>query len=775
MIQLHFPKLSSLVRNEVCQIATPHPQGTLWDVRNISVCGADGPVPTQNMATALWPDGSVKWMLTKFIADLPANRGTDEYSLAESLTVQPEYPASVEVRDNSAPIGSAQTNTALAGSARIDTGVLLLELGAPGEAVFKTAEFEGGMFGADELQGPFVSINGKPYQVLVGPDDWQILEKGPVAVTVRTTGRHTPVRDISANTKDLSAASCTEPCLDYQLLIRAWAGKPYIEMEYRFLHKEKTAEPLMLSDMRLDLKPHTEGLSCCIGHSNYDTKFIRSDGGPIAHEIDNDYLLYTANEQMPQVNFGAYFANWQDGEKGLCVSVFQAFQNYPKGYKADRDGLTVGLIPDDFGEIRVEQGMARSQKMLLHFHPAAMPEQELNFRSLQYNMPDKPVIDAHVYTDAGLYQEFIGTKRQMNVELYIKNLGESTAYAYGMMHWGDAPDMGYTSQGRAHGDYVWTNNEYDYPHQCMIEYARTGNRAYLDRLIVAAEHWQDVDVCHYSEDPLLAGGQQMHSRYHVELGCKPSHEWVEGLWDYYHLTGDPFTLETVMGIAENVEYVLTHEIFTLDKYTAAREAGWALRTFCAMYTETGDEIWLQHCDRIVDYFVRWREEYGAWLQPYTNHTMVRVPFMISVACISLMMYYRIRPSELIKDLIVTAMDDVLENCYSYDGVLYYKELPSLQRTGLNPIAMQALTYCYELTGDRTYLEKALDMFKLAVFLKGRGGSTHHGNKTAGHGCMVCGGDSPKAFAQNYPCLATLYKALMDNDMLPAGFCTSAMW
>ena len=34
----------------------------------------------------------------------------------------------------------------------------------------------------------------------------------------------------------------------------------------------------------------------------------------------------------------------------------------------------------------------------------------------------KPLIDAHVYTDAGLYQVFIGPKRQMNVELYIKNL-----------------------------------------------------------------------------------------------------------------------------------------------------------------------------------------------------------------------------------------------------------------------------------------------------------------------------------------------------------------
>ena len=753
MIQLHFPKLSSLDRNEVCTIATPHPKGSLRDIQSISVCTAAGPVPSQNMATAFWPDGSVKWLLTKFLADLPANRKADDYCLCESQTVLPDRPAAVKTAD---------------GRTCIDTGALRLELGAPGEPAFRSAFFSGGSFSEGELTGPFVTVGGKTYQVLVGPKGWQVLENGPVAVTVRTEGKHVFCGE-TASEDD------AETCLDFQLLVHAWAGKPYVELEYRFLHKEKTTDFLELSDMHLDLRPKTEGSRCLIGRSNYKTNFKRSEGEPLTHMIDSDYLLYTANEQMPQVNFGAYFANWQDGERGLCVSVFQAFQNYPKGFRVDKDGLSVDLIPESFGGIRVAQGMARSQKMLLHFHSADTPEQELNFRSLQYNMPDKPSIDAHVYTDAGLYREFIGEKRQMNVELYIKNMGETTAYAYGMMHWGDAPDMGYTTQGRAHGDYVWTNNEYDYPHQCMIEYARTGNRAFLDRLLVAAQHWQDVDVCHYSEDPLLMGGQHMHSLYHVEIGCKPSHEWVEGLWDYYHLTGDPFALETVKGIAQNVEYVLTHQIFTLDNYTAAREAGWALRTFCSMYTETNEDIWLKHCDRIVDYFVRWRDDYGAWLQPYTDHTMVRVPFMISIACVSLMMYYRIRPADYIKDLIVTAIGDVLENCYSYDGVLYYKELPSLQRTGQNPIIMQALTHCYELTGDKSYLEKALVMFKLAVFLNGAGGSTHHGTKTARHDSVVCAGASPKSFAQSYPCLMALYKALMDNDMLPSDFCTAAMW
>ncbi|MBQ6239421.1 MAG: hypothetical protein IJK56_03550 [Firmicutes bacterium] len=74
-----------------------------------------------------------------------------------------------------------------------------------------------------------------------------------------------------------------------------------------------------------------------------------------------------------------------------------------------------------------------------------------------------------------------------------------------------------------------------------------------------------------------------------------------------------------------------------------------------------------------------------------------------------------------------------------------------------------------------YLEKALDMFKLAVFLKGAGGSSHHGTKTARRDSVVCAGASPKAFAQGYPCIATIYKALMDNDMLPKDLCVAAMW
>ena len=44
----------------------------------------------------------------------------------------------------------------------------------------------------------------------------------------------------------------------------------------------------------------------------------------------------------------------------------------------------------------------------------------------------------------------------------------------------------------------------------------------------------DVDVCHYSDNPLRIGGQWEHTAGHCKNGIMVcSHEWVEGLIDYY--------------------------------------------------------------------------------------------------------------------------------------------------------------------------------------------------------------------------------------------------
>src|SRR5690606_9938854 len=111
-------------------------------------------------------------------------------------------------------------------------------------------------------------------------------------------------------------------------------------------------------------------------------------------------------------------------------------------------------------------------------------------------------------------------------------------------------------------------------------------------------------------------------------------------------------------------------------------------------------------EQIVDHFETWKNNYGAWMSAYTDHTVVRVPFMVGVAVNSLMRFYQIKPQERIKHMIIDAIDDLIAHTYLEDeGMFIYKELPSLIKIGtVNPTILESLSYAYEFTGDRKYLE-----------------------------------------------------------------------
>lgn len=803
-MQISFPKLYRYDRiKEHCYVAIPFAKGILTKEREVQLVQNGKKVPIQTKVTSKYDDGSIRYLFVRFLADLPANRGT---ALEMTIGKQDGQEDSTEAfrQTMASEVDDTSLQVTSSGNGYVVKAGVEFQVSDNALHIFDWLEDGHRRYEAEQFVGPVLTDGkGNCYGVQLGV--WQAVETGPLCAVLTCMGQCTLQNNLSGQN------------ITFELKLTAYAEKPWVEVSYRIINSTDEALHVaslvfgVLAEQNCLFQPglaeeeregKTDSTGCgdtqgtvltkdniylttgikelagiqqaigtdtvrtCVGSSNYKTNFaIGRDGVAVNRIVDDRYLVGEANEHFAEVFYGTFFADRNDAKGGVCATIYQAQQNYPKAVKADESGIYVMLVPEGVNRVVMESGMSREQRFLLHFHGPEETLQELDNRSLIYQMPDKPSIPSEAFRDAGVMPDIFVEKDKLNYEVELSLIAKCDGHArcYGMLNWGDAPDPGYTMQGRGKGMPVWTNNEYDFPHACALLYARTGERRFLDYMIVACSHWMDVDVCHYSSNPLHIGGQWEHTRGHCKDGVMVcSHEWVEGLLDCYHFTGDERALQTALGIGENVLRLLETPMYQTSGESNARETGWALRTLTALYIETSDSKWLGKCEWILGHFKEWTKEYGEWVAPYTDNTTIRVGFMISVAVGSIMRYYRVFPREDIKELLLSAIDDLVENCLMANGMFYYKELPSLNRIGNNTLLLEALTIGYELTGDTKYLACGKGTFWQNIHAPASGAG---GGKTIVEDAVITKGAGTKNFAQCFIPLSVYYKALSDHDML----------
>ncbi len=797
-------------KNEQCFIGFPLPKGTVNDISDIQLWDEKESfvLPTQMKVTSTYEDGSIRFIFIRFLADIPANRqssfwcvvgGKDDEDADGSKNTKNTKNSENAVFCN--PLSLSKT----ASGYRVETvdekgASFSYEVKDDANGIFDSVEFGEKRYASGQVVGPALLLESGKEEFAVNTGKWEVVEQGPLCVILKNKGKHVCIK--------------TKKEISFEIKLTAFAGRPYTEVSYRLIND--TDEPLEIkqlkfstyinaehgtgadilagSDKKLDstgcgdhLKNDEDG-DCPVFHvsntadcdalinekdlgevrtitasSNYKTDyFIGRDGAVTSRVVDHNSLLKEGNEHFSEVFYGTFFADTTDRNGGVCGTIFQAQQNYPKAVLADKEGITLFLVPNVEDKVVMQSGMSREQKFLLHFHDADATMTEINDRSIVYQMPYRPYVSPSIHKEAGVFPDIFMDKISFDVERNLVARADGHCRALGMLNFGDSYDANYTAQGRGGGKLVWCNNEYDYPHACALLYARTGIRRFLDYNIASASHWMDVDVCHYHKDPLYIGGQWEHTAGHVINGVMVcSHEWVEGLLDYYHFTGDERGLETAVGIGESVLRLLDMPMYAKPGEANARETGWALRTLTALYVETHDKKWLSKCDKILNDFKLWEEQYGHWLAPYTDNTIIRVGFMISVAVGSLMRYYKHFPDQELKDLILRAVDDVIENCYVKEwGIFYYKELPSLNRLGNNTLLLEALTAAYDLSGDKRYLEYGIETFKKAI----ADTPSYSSSKRHEDDAVLVGNMSSKNFAQSMIPIAGFYRAMTEAGM-----------
>lgn len=823
MLDIYIDKLYRYPRIQECvSVAVPFKKGELKSISEIAVLQNGKECVIQPEVTSSYDDGSVKFLFISFMADLPANKRTkvilsvssEEYDKAvEASKLSYDNPVEKAENVHKAAVCVKKTEAGYT----VNSGELEFDVSDNSESIFTRLVDGRKTYTEENFEGPVLKDReGNDYKMSIG--EWRVVKPGPVEVTLSAKAYNVVEADKDGNTASIDKEDKKDikyKKIESEIRITAYAGKPWVNISYRiintsdeelnikslvfYIKKSKDSrmtDKLVHIDMaagndstgcgdiltdnsnnngpifmtrgigELDMIEHRAPVSdirTIVAASNYKTSFIIGKNGEEVNEtIDDSYLIKEANEHYAEVLYGTFMADYTDADDGFCVTVHQAQQNYPKAIKSCAEGVAVMLVPEGVGEITMQSGMAKEQNFLIHWHSPETHIWEIDNRSLIYQMPDRPYIAPQIFKESGAMLDVFPDKYDEDVEIALMAKADGHSRCYGMLNWGDTVDMGYTVQGRGGGKPVWSNNEYDYPHACALMYARTGVRRFLDYLIVAAKHWMDVDICHYSSNPLRIGGQWEHTAGHCKNGVMVcSHEWVEGLLDYYHFTGDERGYEAAVGIGENVLRLLETPMYQVPGEANARETGWALRTLIALYVETNDKKWLVKCDWIIDSFKKWEEEYGDWLSPYTDNTAIRVGFMISVAVGSVMRYYRVFPREDVKQMLIHAVDDLVENCYMDNGLFYYKELPSLARNGNNTLLLESLAIAYELTGDASYLKYGLKTFRKAIN-EASGGAV--GIKTITDDAVICKGNSGKGFAQSFIPLTTYYNAISKNNM-----------
>lgn len=727
MIELRFDKLYNRDRvAHPCFVSVPLAQGVLKRENCVVLRQNGKTLPVQKKVLSTYPDGSVRYLFLRFLADIPANKGT---------TVE------CELKNESEAFGEV-------------TEV------SDEEFLNKTMEFCTS-YVQKQLAGSVLATAEQKYCMQYG--EWHVMEAGPVCVVLSNQGRLVEETSFTKpETQQKEGILC-------ETRVTSYAGKSYYDLEIRLVNA--TEKPLEMVDWSYVIRNQNmvsaENVRTCVADSNYKTSFLISEEGETLEKaITAEFLMNQSSEHSAETFHGTFFADVTTEAGGVCASIFQAHQNFPKMLRAGKDGIVMGLVPNGSEPAVLQPGMAIKQSFQLYFHNAEEELQSINHQSTMYQMPDVPILASGVYEDSGLYPDIFVAKEQQNsdVECALSLSADVHTRSYGMLCWGDAPDPNYTAQGRGNGSLVWTNNEYDFPHACMLEFARSGVRRCFDYCVVSGTHQRDVDICHYSTNPLLQGGQWEHTRGHcVDGKIVCSHQWVEGILDCYHLTGDERFYEAAIGIGENVLRLLDTPEYGKTGGLSARETGWALRTLTALYKETFDKKWVARCDWIVTQFKEWADSCGGWLAPYTDNTSIRVPFMISVAIGSLMRYYREFPRADIRDMILRAADDLVENCYMDNGYFFYKELQTLSRIGTNPLVLEAMAIAYELTGDKKYLNCGKNTFRSMI--QGSFGLGFGAQKRIAENAVLMGNTATKRFGQMYIPAVTYYKAAVEAGML----------
>jgi uncharacterized membrane protein len=673
---------------EPVRSGVPIPQGELADAEHVRLLDAAGRVvPCYAQVTGHWMDGSVKWLLLDFAADVAAR---------ESARFTLEYGNSVQATPVPAGLTLRRDGTKVS----VDTGAARYDFEGGGFTAYLPGSTQPALQLADGLvQGS----DGRSWrQSLDRTATVEVEEQTPLRVVLRLRGRFCDDKGSGP--------------IAFDHRVHLFAGRAEAQIEYGFFATaDESTVPLKQVSVRL-----------AGPWADQAVRFGLAEGvSPASSVAARPRLLQTGEETHGAGHFpysltdsqgrslatGEAAPGWLgiDGPSPVMVALPDFHQQYPKALACEPGAVLVDLWPSAPGvePFLAHAGAGKSHVLGLSLQDSASPERWLS--------PLFAAADPAWYCSSGAFENLV-PRRAGKYEAYetIVDTGFDRFLAeragYGMENWGDAWQPGYVPDAK-----TWSNHEWDLVNSWVIAFVRTGDRRYLDFSEAASRHYADVDCIHYSRSATDVGGAWMHAHtslvgHQLEAPNFAHAGWAEGMLNLYHLTGDRRGFEASRGIADWI----VRRAPQVDRLPAGgppynlmiqRPAGWPLTTLVLLYRETWKPEYLQTARRIADYARRSQDpERGAWDAQVGHEVPYRGGCVFAFTLLRGLQLLGEVPGEAqAREDYVKAGRWLLCELWRPDHRYLYEQCPLHEPGTLVPFTLSEMAgYCTALSGDPMY-------------------------------------------------------------------------
>ncbi len=625
----------------------PLPAGRVRDVAQVELLDADKrALLAGRNVLAHWPDGSVRWLLLRFVAS-----GNDRLT-ARILPAPTTAPAQETVER---PIVHAASDDELL----LDTGAIQLTLARHG--LIREVKAQNQTISTGTLLDLEIRTDQGAQRYQAGPADSMTVEsQSAVHAEIRWQG-------------PLVNPSHEPGPMRYDLRLIAGKDLSRLRLTLTLVHARTRQEPweemkpqCAVSDFRFGLQLARPATALTFAT---EKSFVHIESPVTAQLKQNDDLhceITSAGQPLAQ---GTRAPGWSSAswpEAAITLGVRDFWQNHSKTLYLDGHVLGVRLWSGNEPFVW-EGGLAKTHELVIE--PGSTVPHHFSLAPLRA-VPPAPWM-----CGSGAAGDLLPRNGQALAQLAYWECWRETA----MRNWVNAMPSGMRDYGDAYmggpykGRHAYSNLEYDVAMDFLHQFLRTGDVWYLEQAEPMARHQADIDTEN------VAGFSWKHSPLHTTTQAEFGHVFLRGMLLHHLLSGDARSREVAMKIGDWIADSLLHGRGVGNE----RQIGWSLYALTALYDVTGKADYLRAAQALSQRLVRQQAPTGRFDIRWDN----RIAFFNGIAMNGLLTVNELAP------------DPELEQ-----GVLRV----AARTLGMYPEyacrTLNAYAWALEQTGDARYLD-----------------------------------------------------------------------